>query len=743
MDDFKLSPDQVAFLSAIESRYPEAPGTLTGAELTELLANKLPDSIRNANLQALNQSSDNRKHLVKLALADRERIESRRYSIPLEPSIVGRTEEQKEIIAMLGNRTRLVNIVGTGGIGKSRLARAVGEKLTKKGLGTFYFTDQTCQSVSDLKVAMALALGSPVLDSDCPVEATMHALLIVDGVPGTAGFAEFFEDLINSTLNVIVLCTSRVPISPHLGTIYQLGSLKHEGAPGKASEAVSLLLRRARATRQHTADLSAERLGLVAKRLSGIPLALGLAAGCLARQSFEDFEVRFENAGRSAFVQSERSTTATPLRQILMHSFSTLSPHERHVLRCISVLSGQFSLDDALFVGSPAKATPDDLEHLVGCGFVESADVDNQAFRIHDAILEFLMQSEPSIEEIAVHTEAQSAHLNLFANRAQELGTVVAEGKWESGLGAIFEKSNDFRKATKYAQDQEEATHIAQLADGLARTYFEAGFLSDFEMLTNAACESARKSGDFALLSRMLGLQGALASRRSESEVCERLWQERLEIARSTGDVHTASDALTDLAWHAYEQKAEGMGLQYLDEAESLARNAGIPELVATAQVIRARIANSSGQASVARTNLILCEESLKSCSDRDLLVFVYQGLSIAYEELSEFEKAQHFRLKLLTEAVNGHRVILIGWTLRRLAPRFEQSGNLDLAAQGLVAASKVHAEYDTQHRELATLELQDFENRYGRSLGTELAAARTSSWQSLVQTILDRAFHQ
>ncbi len=749
MADHHLNADQIAFLSALESCESKGKGReLTYGEISDLVDGNLPEAIRNALLQTLSQSKDNRLELARAILEGSRttnslpaNLRTSSYALPVESAIIGRTREISEIRSLLNNEERYVNLVGSSGIGKSRLARAVARKGERKYSGVYYFSGQACQSVRDLRSAIALALGSPLLDDGCPVPVTLRALFIIDGAIRKPELAAFCEQLIGGTLHLSIICTSRVSIGA--GRTYTVKPLDCDSSPGDESESVSLLMSIARQARQRAFGLGAEQLAVVARRVGGIPLALSLAAGCLASQSFADFESGFSRAARSAFVVSDRSTTEIPLKQILMHSFSSLSQHERNVLRCVSVLEGEFSLDEAVIVGAPVKTSPEDIEHLAGLGFIEQSEPGHKLFRIHDAILEFLTRSERSIDEMLIQSEAQLAHFGLFATRAQELGALMTQGKWDTGVGAIFSNTPNFRKATKYASNHDEPEQIAKLADGLARTYLEAGFLNDFEALTRIASISARKSRNMGLLARMLGLQGALASRRSQAQECERLWQERLEIGKITGDVFTACDALTDLAWHAFEQSELDQSLLYLSEAEVLAKKAMVPELVATAQVIRARISYAMGQTELATLHLQTCEETIKGCSNRDLLMFVYQALTSAYEEVSNVAMAQRSCLKLLSEAAAGHRAILIGWALRRLAPMFEQSGQLALAGQGLVAAEKVHGEYDTKHRDLATLALSNFESRFGQELAVELADAKLASWPTLVQTILDKAFRQ
>lgn len=273
---------------------------------------------------------------------------------------------------------------------------------------------------------------------------------------------------------------------------------------------------------------------------------------------------------------------------------------------------------------------------------------------------------------------------------------------------------------------------MRRFADGLARTHLEAGFLSDFDLISDAAI----KIGDPWLTSRMLGLQGALASLRSDEPTCTRLWLSRLELCRELGDHPGSADSLIDLAWQAFDMGDQASAISYIAEAEVLARDAGIWELVASAQIIRARILMASGDPDGARHWVAVTLETLERCSDKSLLPFVYDGLTRTYASLGEHELQMKTLLQLLNLAAEGHRAIHAGRALLRLAPLYEARGEVETATGCYTSAIAVLNEYTTKDRRRAEQELEEFCKRQGLMFEGLLRESRSKPWADFVTTL-------
>jgi tetratricopeptide (TPR) repeat protein len=754
MSKHRLTSDELEFLAAVEESNgrTERLELLSEEQVKDLLVGNLPSSVKRDYHRAIIGEVINRDLLVKVAgtLESADRVKALRpltglRSLPIEEPIIGRRDEIEAICRLLRSGRRLITLTGSGGIGKSRLARAViAEASDDFGDSVLLVGPDQCRSHADINAALALALGLPVDQDPNAIMASRTLLLVVDGIQEQGQFALLLNRLLEVTIHLQVICTSRFPIGAQHEQLFAVNALKLKSSSSAVSDCVALLFALSRSLPRPGWELGVPQLTKLGARLGGIPLAVGLAAGCLANQSLAELEQGLDQTAETIFAQPWQSPNDISLRQVLMHSFTSLSNHDRHMLRCLSVIEGQFSEADATTICTPCDGAPSDLMRLQETGFIERiGSPESDSFRIHDVVLDFLASAAPTDDEVTVHSQAKSAHLALFADRANECGSLMREGRWEVGIKAIFEQLPNFRSAIEFAVEKDEFKKLSIIADGLARTYFEAGFISDFERLAHAACTGARRNNDQQLLVRMLGLQGALASRRSQVHLCEDLWQERLALSHASGDVESASDTLTDLAWHAFESHEFERALSYLDDAENLAWNAGVFELVATAQVIRARISLASGRTADGVAKLRTVETTLKQCTNRDLLLFVYQMLAIAYEESGEIENSRRILLALLSEASEGQRVILVGWALRHLAPMLESSGQLELAAIAMIAAEAVHREYATKHRHLATFTLADFESRRGHEVSTVIAKAKLEEWPQLVRAILDTASRQ
>jgi transcriptional regulator with XRE-family HTH domain len=138
---------------------------------------------------------------------------SRRYLLPIEPSVfVGRTDELAALTALIGS-TRLLTLTGTAGIGKTRVALALAHQLEPKYADGAAFVDLA--PVVDLNLvphAVAAALGvsgkpaEPLTGSICEHLRAKNLLIILDNCEhAVAACAELTDVLIRNCSGVSVL----------------------------------------------------------------------------------------------------------------------------------------------------------------------------------------------------------------------------------------------------------------------------------------------------------------------------------------------------------------------------------------------------------------------------------------------------------------------------------------------------------------------------------------------------------
>lgn len=311
--------------------------------------------------------------------------EATRSNLPETPtSFVGRERDLVEIKRLLATR-RLITIVGTGGIGKTRLAlQAAAEVIGAYRDGIWFVDLASVREASLVPTVVAQALGVRER-TDAPLIAalrqhlhTRQLLLIVDNcehLPGAC--AEVVDAVLHAASHTTIVATSREPLRVAGEQVYPLPplSLPEAGATIDAlqrSDAVQLFVERLRQQVPAFA-FTADRAPAIAElciHLDGIPLALELAAARARSLTIEQINARL---GQRFRLLTSGPRAALPrqqtLRATLDWSYDLLCEDERAALRRVSVFSGSFALEAACAVVSNATidefAVVDLLSQLV------------------------------------------------------------------------------------------------------------------------------------------------------------------------------------------------------------------------------------------------------------------------------------------------------------------------------------------------------------------------------------------
>ena len=273
-------------------------------------------------------------------------------------AVIGRAAELAELQESIG-RNRLVTLVGTDGIGKTRLAVELG------WLSTGLFADGVwlidLAPVTDPAVvtsATATVLGVALRDAEAPVQAIAAAigkqrwLLIFDNCEHLiAAAAELIEALLERVPGLSVLATSQEILHVAAEQIYRLNPLALPPAAGSVAKiagfgAVALFVERARAAdRRFVLDAgNAAGVAEICRRLDGIPLALEMAAARLPLLGIEGLRARLDE--RLFMLTTGAHTAETrhrTLRNMVEWSLGLLDPADQRVFRRLAVFAGSFS----------------------------------------------------------------------------------------------------------------------------------------------------------------------------------------------------------------------------------------------------------------------------------------------------------------------------------------------------------------------------------------------------------------
>jgi len=291
------------------------------------------------------------------------------------PPLFGRDSDLAALAAALSEH-RLMTILGTGGLGKSRLAEAAAAACVDNHADGVWWIDLApLKDASSIASSMARVIGcSAGLDgNELAVELTDRDFLIVlDNCEHlVSGVAEIVERILKQAPDVRLLTTSQEPLKLAEEHLYRLQPLSVAGQlPHDLKEGGALALFEARA---HAAEsgfkLSADNVALVAeicRKLDGLPLAIELAAARLPLLGLKGILDRLND--RFRLLSSSRR--GVPERQQTLHaalewSVSLLSPLEQGIFARLGVFAGGFDLDAAEWiVPDSLSEKPHVLEHL-------------------------------------------------------------------------------------------------------------------------------------------------------------------------------------------------------------------------------------------------------------------------------------------------------------------------------------------------------------------------------------------
>lgn len=288
---------------------------------------------------------------------------------PVSP-FIGRTNEVRHVHDLLARpNTRLLTLVGPGGIGKSRLALEVAQRALddfEDGVTVVPLDTVSKASMVLPTIVQALELQSPPGES--PLKAlenrlqSKEMLIVLDGFEHVIGAAPAVAELLERCGRLKVLVTSREVLRLSGERLFEVPPLEVPPDPELSPEAVGeyegvrLLVERAQAAREDF-QLDASNHSDVAKivrRLEGLPLAIELAAARLRllppKTTLERLENRLGLLTGGPRDLPERQQT---LRKTIDWSYDLLQPAERALLARLSVFVGGWTLHAAQAVCDP------------------------------------------------------------------------------------------------------------------------------------------------------------------------------------------------------------------------------------------------------------------------------------------------------------------------------------------------------------------------------------------------------
>jgi len=282
-------------------------------------------------------------------------------------SLLGRDRAIGEVAGLIERSgVRLVTLTGPGGVGKTRLAVAVGERLRDRfGAGTVFVP---LESVTDPRMVLAAIgrmAGADLARTSSPLDAMAETfgdgawLLILDNLEQVINVARDLGVLLARCPGVAILATSRTVLELQAEREYPVPPLPLPPSPGSgevpagelaASPAMALFVERASAVRPGftLTEGNAAAVAEICRRLEGLPLAIELAAGrtrLLDPPALLDrLAASLDALGTGAVDLPERQRT---LRATVEWSVGLLEEGERSLLEVAAVFADGWTIEAA------------------------------------------------------------------------------------------------------------------------------------------------------------------------------------------------------------------------------------------------------------------------------------------------------------------------------------------------------------------------------------------------------------
>ncbi|MHB8645971.1 MAG: ATP-binding protein [Thermomicrobiales bacterium] len=516
------------------------------------------------------------------------------HNLPAQVTpLVGRTRAVAAAIALLrGDAIRLLTVVGTGGVGKTRLAIAVASGLRDDFAdGICFVSLGTIRDPNLLVATIAQTLGLAEIRGQSPSDRLIahlrdhHLLLVLDNFEHLTSEAIAVANLLAHCPSLKILVTSRVPLHLRGEQELPVPPLPLPGRDGPTtpaalsqSPAIRLFCQRARAVAPdfRLTTENAAAVATICTRLDGLPLAIELAA---ARIKFlgptallARMDQRLPELTEGARDQPARQRT---MRDAIAWSYDLLSDTERRLFRRLAVFVGGCTGEAAEVVASEGR-TPVTaaLWSLVDKNLLHQAKEPDGMARLTmlETIREYGLDCLDEHGETDRVLRRHAVYYLGFARAAEPEIRGVRQAEW---LARIEIEHDNFRAALTWTRLENEVETGLALAAALWRFWHGRGYFSEGRgWLEDLLAQDEQSDPRAPAPSRANALLGAgmLAYRQNDHRRARELHEASLALYRDLHDRRGTADAVNALGNVAYFEGDYARALPLYEESLLLCR---------------------------------------------------------------------------------------------------------------------------------------------------------------------------
>ncbi len=484
-------------------------------------------------------------------------------------TLLGREEDFATAAALLDEGdVRLLTLTGPGGIGKTRLALELAQRLGERFAdGARFVALAALDDPARVMPAIAQALGAAESEDQGTFDALRtllgdaEVLLVVDNFEQVLAAAPDLGRLLAAAPRATLVVTSRAALRIAGETVLAIAPL----APAPASD---LFKRRARSLNPRLALGAEEETSVrrICERLDGLPLAIELAAArspvLTPAAILERLEGRLDllRAGpRDAPVRQQT------LRATIDWSYDLLDPAQRALFAQLGVFAGGWTLDAAEAVCGPEAL--DGLATLVDHSLVVHA---GDRFGMLETLREY------ALERLAESGEAEvtrRAHAQAFAALAAEANRGLHSPDVGTWLDRMHADRENGRAAIESSVREGDAATALRLCGGVWRYWVTRGNLTEGRALVAAAL--AAGDGPPELRLEALNSAGVLAAEQGDFAAAHGNFEETLALAREVGRPDRLASAYSNLGNLSLYDRDFATAIELYEQAAAIWRELG------------------------------------------------------------------------------------------------------------------------------------------------------------------------
>jgi diguanylate cyclase (GGDEF)-like protein len=611
-------------------------------------------------------------------------------------SFCGRHNDVQRVRSAL-DESRLVTVVGFGGIGKTRLSLEVANELAASFRDGAWFVDLSGTHDGNViagLVASALELRDPAAATSVlaltDVCRNKELLLVLDNCEHLlAGCAAFAATLLRAAPNIRILATSREPLDLSEELVIGLAPfVVPEGATLSVRDALSvpavqLFVDRARAVTAF--ELDDDNVAAVldlCRRVDGIALGIELAAARLKMLSLEQLHAkldrRFGLLARKGGVARQQTLWA-----LIDWSFELLSARDRRLFARLGIFAGSFTLEAATAVcadDQTDRPVLDGLEALVDKSLlvVETRSDDRRTFRFFESIRSYARERLTAEGELEV---VETSYRDYYLAIAAAADALRSGPGWLDALSPLEYASDDLRvilESTLGARRHQAAG--AQLAANLIDYWIRHHMRREGRAWLEYAltCEDATFNADLRARVRLAlwDLQPV-----GEARAGLKLGLEALEAIGADGDERLSAQASFCIGKIYADLSDLAAANQYMQAAETKAESCADQRALAHICNMQGMIATLGGDHASA-IRLFTRSEHLFQRVNREVRAIIPLGnLAEVYNVQGDPRQAIDFAKRALAIAERNGEPVESSWLLSNLSSYYLELGDHDSAA--------------------------------------------------------------